>query len=167
MIKLFSFLLLLGIVAEAAEQKNDPVAVPPILQEFLPKETREKLDELTSDQHEVLQASFKKHGPNAAALSLDLSANHPELAKNVGKVMREFERRVQSLPEAGRAFVGKVIGTLQNVASEADLRKAAADLVRQWSELNAAAAKAVSEQFPTVPKVLENEKFKEFANKRD
>ncbi|KAI6234086.1 Fatty-acid and retinol-binding protein 4 [Aphelenchoides fujianensis] len=81
--------------------------------------------------------------------------------------MREFERRVQSLPEAGKAFVGKVIGTLQNVESEADLRKAAADLVRRWAELNEAAAKAVGEQFPTVPKVLENEKFKEFANKRD
>ncbi|KAI6179116.1 Fatty-acid and retinol-binding protein 4 [Aphelenchoides besseyi] len=166
---MFARFLLCGlflIAVDAADKINIPLAIPPIIKDLIPKSTIDELNKLTADQHALLQSAFKKHGSNATALATDLRRNNPELAIKIHELMTEFESRVQKLPAEGKSFVTKVIEILQNIVNEKDLQKASSEIVQQWQTLMKSTKSTIEQQFPTVPKVLDSDKFKKFATEK-
>jgi hypothetical protein len=75
---------------------------------MIPKETRDNLDSLTTEQQLQLEQAFRKYGANATAISNELEKNHPDLAKKVTTIMSVLENKVEKMTPKGRQYIESV-----------------------------------------------------------
>ncbi|KAI6184547.1 Fatty-acid and retinol-binding protein 4 [Aphelenchoides bicaudatus] len=163
---MFKFLLIsIGFIAACyvAESEHVPLAIPAVLQDMIPKESKLELANLTPEQHKQLEEAFRKYGANAKAISNDLEEKHPDLAKKVSETMGSFEKKIEKLDQKGKDYIGDVIKALQNLKTEMDLKETAKTLINDWNELDDETKDNVKEAFPSIPKVLSSDKFKKIA----